>query len=305
MQKNYSIIIPHRNVPKLLLRLLKSIPCREDIEVIVVDDDSSSDVVNFEEFPGIAVPYVKLIFNKRCGGGGSARNIGLKHATGHWLLFADADDFFNDCLNDVLNQYKDCDADIVFFKANSVDSDTYQPTCRTNHLNKMIDLHASNPQKSEIQLRYVFGEPWGKLIKRKLVIENGISFEETNIHNDTRFSYMVGHYAKQLLVDSRELYCVTSRSNSVSKQLSDDRILTRIRIFSEAERFYVSHNINVAPVLHYPYSQLAVSFFDNHELFQKGCAIVKENGFGGFHIFKCLVPLLLKQMVKKIIRKIS
>lgn len=302
-EKDYSIIIPHYNIPHLLTRLLASIPQRHDTEIILVDDNSDPDVADFHSFPGKERADVRFIFDKKGGGGGYARNLGLNVAKGKWILFADADDFFNDCLNNVLNQYKDCDADIVFFKASSVDSDTYQPMCRTNHLNKMIDLHASNPQKSEIQLRYVFGEPWGKLIKRKLVIENGISFEETNIHNDTRFSYMVGHYAKQLRVDRRELYCVTSRSNSVSKQLSDDRILTRIRVFSEAERFYVSHSINVAPVLHYPYSQLAVSFFDNYELFQKGCAIVKENGFGGFHIFKCLVPLLLKQMVKKIIRK--
>ena len=37
---NYSIIIPHKNIPELLVRCLNSIPEREDIQVIVVDDCS-------------------------------------------------------------------------------------------------------------------------------------------------------------------------------------------------------------------------------------------------------------------------
>ena len=36
---NYSIIIPHHNTPDLLQRLLHSIPQRDDLEVIIVDDN--------------------------------------------------------------------------------------------------------------------------------------------------------------------------------------------------------------------------------------------------------------------------
>ena len=39
---NYSIIIPHKNSPELLNRCLASIPQRNDIEIIVVDDNSDS-----------------------------------------------------------------------------------------------------------------------------------------------------------------------------------------------------------------------------------------------------------------------
>ena len=40
-----SIIIPHYNSPNLLKRMLNSIPEREDIEIIVVDDCSKSENV--------------------------------------------------------------------------------------------------------------------------------------------------------------------------------------------------------------------------------------------------------------------
>jgi len=41
MNPTFSIIIPHKNIPDLLMRCLKSIPVSEDIQLIVVDDNSA------------------------------------------------------------------------------------------------------------------------------------------------------------------------------------------------------------------------------------------------------------------------
>ena len=91
---NYSIIIPHKNIPKLLQRCLNSIPQRDDLEIIVVDDNSDPSIVDFGQFPGAGRSDVSFFFDKSGKGAGRARNIGLQHAQGKWLLFADADDFF-------------------------------------------------------------------------------------------------------------------------------------------------------------------------------------------------------------------
>ena len=37
---NYSIIIPHFRIPEMLRRAVLSVPEREDVEIIVVDDAS-------------------------------------------------------------------------------------------------------------------------------------------------------------------------------------------------------------------------------------------------------------------------
>lgn len=37
---NFSIVIPHKSIPELLVRCLNSVPQRGDIQVIVVDDYS-------------------------------------------------------------------------------------------------------------------------------------------------------------------------------------------------------------------------------------------------------------------------
>jgi glycosyltransferase involved in cell wall biosynthesis len=47
MEINYTIIIPHKNIPHLLQRCLDSIPRRNDLQIIVVDDNSDEDIVDF------------------------------------------------------------------------------------------------------------------------------------------------------------------------------------------------------------------------------------------------------------------
>lgn len=44
MEYNYSLIIPHFNIPKLLRRLLSTVPKREDLQVIIVDDCSTKEL---------------------------------------------------------------------------------------------------------------------------------------------------------------------------------------------------------------------------------------------------------------------
>ena len=124
MDYTYTIIIPHKNAPLLLQRCLDSIPFRDDIQIIVVDDDSSSDVVDFMDFPGSSREDVEIIFTKEGKGAGYARNCGLLHARGKWLLFADADDFYKESLLLSLDPYIDATFDIVYFGADSVNSET-------------------------------------------------------------------------------------------------------------------------------------------------------------------------------------
>lgn len=102
---NYSFIIPHRNVPHLLQRCIDSIPKRDDIQIIIVDDNSDPKIVNFECFPGLNEKCVEVYFTKEGKGAGYARNIGLTYAKGKWFLFPDADDHYTTDLMNVLDKY--------------------------------------------------------------------------------------------------------------------------------------------------------------------------------------------------------
>ena len=94
MKYNYTIIIPHKNIPSLLKRCIDSIPKRKDLQIIIVDDNSSSSIVDFENFPGKERNDVNIIYTKEGRGAGYARNVGLLQADSKWVLFADADDYY-------------------------------------------------------------------------------------------------------------------------------------------------------------------------------------------------------------------
>lgn len=77
MSARYSIIIPHYNIPDLLRRSLVSIPHREDVQIIVVDDHSSEQVLTELRVIEKDLPYVQFVYSEENKGGGHARNVGL------------------------------------------------------------------------------------------------------------------------------------------------------------------------------------------------------------------------------------
>lgn len=239
----YSIIIPHYNTPLLLRRCLQSIPKRHDLQIIVVDDKSSDDSIAQLSKIQNEFPFVFFLFSEENGGGGRARNVGLKYAKGKYVLFADADDFFNYCLNEILDKYLHEEHDVVYFNAICVDTITYLPTKRISSPQKPISIYEKTGDMKEI--RFLFGEPWCKLIRKEILDKNNIIFDEIFIHNDTKFSYLVGYYCENAIVDNRGLYCLADRVGSVSKGVSNDKQKTRLQVFAEKNRFLKDHNIDI------------------------------------------------------------
>lgn len=294
----YSIIIPHHNIPNLLKRCLDSIPERTDVQVIVVDDHSNDDVITILKQLEKENPLYSFVYLENNCGGGKARNIGLSLAKGRFVFFADADDFFNNCFDDILDEYRNTDYDIVFFKGNSVDTDTFEITHRANHLNKYIDDFFAGKDPKCLQLRYKFGEPWSKMIKTALITDNSIFFDETKIHNDTTFSYKVGFWGKQIKVDSRALYCVTTRKNSVSVTTSDDRILTRVYVFGKEELFFHDNHIEVPVNDHYT-QIVRLLVHGKFHLVRESYRVLHNLGFSRTHVFKETFLTFFEIVIKK------
>lgn len=200
-------------------RCIDSIPDREDIEIIVIDD--RSDECHKPALRAIAESRqnIRLIELAENRGGGYARNEGLKVASGKWVLFADSDDYFNYCIRDVLDEYLNSEHDIIFFKVTTSDCYTYEFSPRsTLETNKYIDAFIKSSTNSNDNLRYLHGVPYAKLIRRNLIEDNKIRFDCTRMADDTTFAYLAGHYAKNITADPKAIYCVTMRNGSVSQQ---------------------------------------------------------------------------------------
>ena len=217
MHPTFSIIIPHKEIPDLLMRCLQSIPVSEDIQVIVVDDNSADADTYLERYPELSRPYLEFIRTTKGGGAGYARNVGLEHAKGKWLMFADADDFYVDDMYSIICSYVDSDSDAIYFKKKSVLSEDISIiTERCSHVNKNIDNFLSNGDEWPIRAQmYV---PWGKMVKRDVMVKHDIRFDEVMYADDAYCSLQIGYYARTIQVVNRVLYVVTSRPDS---QMSD------------------------------------------------------------------------------------
>lgn len=218
MKISFSFIIPHRNSLELLKRCISSIPQKKFVEIIVVDDNSATDVIYELQQYGAHIPQLKILYSDQNIGAGAARNLGLDLACGKWFIFADCDDFFHENIIVELLYYKEYDnVDLVLFNTDSVDSVTMQSIksrgCRYNH------WIANNIGKTILdpKLRYCINPPWGKFISSKVVKEHNIRFDEEYAANDVMFSIKIGHYSENIKLSTSVIYCATDCPNSIQK----------------------------------------------------------------------------------------
>lgn len=218
----FSIIIPHYNIPELLIRCLKSIPVREDIQVIVVDDCSPDADTYKDRFPEFfSRPYLEWYSTPKGGSAGRARNIGLRHAKGKWILFADSDDFFVPNMYEMIFSHRNDDADAIFFKADSVDTITLEPSDRHIGRNESIDAYIKGTHNCvEAILKYTV--VWATMYSVELIRKNNIIFEETLCGNDVIFAVKAAYLAKKPSFNKQHLYIVTYRKNSLHDNKQKD-----------------------------------------------------------------------------------
>lgn len=239
--KQFSVIIPHYGTPSLLERCIKSIPQRDDVEVIIVDDKSP--VFHKEVYESL-YPGVKVIVLTERAGAGRARNVGLDAATGVWLTFLDADDLFDECIDDVLNEVSVRSEDLVCYRTRAVKSDDLSVPSKRNDYHSCFDAYFKNNETSA--LRYGLSPLWGKFVRRELVIKNDIRFDEIMYSNDVMFSVRIGYYAGSVVAVDKVAYLLTERKGSLTDSDKADMAEWQIRYDTAIAKrdFLEEHEVN-------------------------------------------------------------
>ena len=236
---NYSIIIPYKNSPDLLQRCIDSIPVRDDIQVIVVDDNSDKEKKASTFRSGMEVIYVDASSSK---GAGRARNIGLTAAMGEWLLFADSDDFYEDNAFLIFDEYKDSDYQVVFLNSIFVENETLKRLQKYPAFLSVDEYDGT--QYALDKIKYVTRVPWAKMVRRDFQQKYNMQFEEAVIGNDIFFSYQVGYYGEKFAVDKRVVYVYTKNANSISNKKKNLASYKQLMItYAKIKRFmrFIGH----------------------------------------------------------------
>jgi len=246
---NYSIIIPHYNIPDLLTRCLRSIPIRPDIQVIVVDDCSPNADLYPQLYPEFGRKYLEWYSTPQGGSAGRARNIGLNHAMGKWVLCIDADDLFTDNMEEILYEAVDRAEDILFYNYESVYSDDLNKKADRTYLQEFFN-HYKNDQ-NDIPFRYQFEPIWCKIIRKELIDKYNIRCDETKYSNDVGFSIKIGYFAKTIKVIDKQLFIITQRSGSLASSFFNgnkmplSELKIRMIVAMKVQNFLDKHNLGI------------------------------------------------------------
>lgn len=95
-----SVAIPVYNQEELIIKCINSVPKRDDIEIVVVDDCSTDNTLEtLKQFDNI-----KLIHNEKNLGIGLTRNVLIENCLGDYIFFLDSDDYiFPDVFLDIVD----------------------------------------------------------------------------------------------------------------------------------------------------------------------------------------------------------
>lgn len=236
MEFTYSIVIPHYKIPDLLVKCLMSIPKRNDIQIIVVDDHSPDGDLYLDRYPELRREGLVYIHAPRNGGIGYARNIGIKYAEGKWLLFCDADDTFSPEAFSIMDSFVGTDAKIVFFRPRIEYYGNSGRVSPYSWLTRMYDKFKLNGDERYIRSYHVVA--WSKMFNREWLDETGLSFEESRYSEDVIFSIKTGIKADRVIVSDDVIYNYIVREGSHSDFSKKDtlRLVERAKVGMRANR---------------------------------------------------------------------
>ena len=225
MNKNMiSIIIPAHNAAGTIENTVQSVIKQGNndlIEIVVIENGSTDNTIEIIEKLSSQYLNVRLLHSDK--GVSAARNKGIEEAKGEWLVFLDADDKMSDDAIDVLvKDAKNASADVLFYghmngeEKRSVYESNSKSTFSGEQLDDCKIMVLSNPT------RYL--QVWAKLIRRKLVIDNGIRFNTAlRLAEDSDFMLRCLEVAETIKIKPEIIYRYMVSDSSVMRSFDENK----------------------------------------------------------------------------------
>lgn len=217
---NVSVIIPTFNAEEYLTDLIAMLreQTLQEIEIIFVDDgstDASGEIIKESMKKDGRISY----YRQRNSGAGVARNTGLKHARGKYVIWIDADDLYdNNMMEELYNAAEKSQADAVMCLFRRHNYWTNEKTENEGYRTDKLPLdQAFNGKDVEGFCQWFNPGPINKLYRREFVIENGLRYSSTRIANDVMFGCGAMMIAKRV-------YCLSMNLLTVRRYVNENSI---------------------------------------------------------------------------------
>jgi len=225
MEPLLSIIVPIYNVEQYVDKCIQSIlnQTYQNLEIILVDDGATDRSGSIADSYAAKDKRIK-VFHKENGGLSDARNYGLDHVTGDYILFVDSDDFIENTM---------CER--LFAVANSTNADIVSCNYYIYREDDDISIHTMSVQDDTRtftgmdMLRYYLlkTEPfdlnvvWNKLFKSELF--NGtvlVRFPKGRVQEDNFTIFRLFLNANTIVTVNEPLYYYVQRAGSIMANFS-------------------------------------------------------------------------------------
>lgn len=215
MEIKISVIIPIYNVERYLTQCVNSVTSQsyKNLEIILVNDGSP------DNSPHLCDDFAKRdsrirVVHKTNGGLSSARNAGIKIATGDYILFLDSDDYWDstDAMKECAEVCMKYHPDVVMFGYKKY----YQKDSRTEVRGISVSNFDTVYSIDDLLHADVFTtSAWNKCVSRRLFTEYHLDFVENQLSEDIEYCIKIIKYADRFMVIDNPFY-IYRQQNAVS-----------------------------------------------------------------------------------------
>lgn len=260
-----SVVMPAYNSEKYIKYCLESICSQsyKNIEIIVVSDGST------DKTEEIVMQLQKdddriILITQENSGASIARNNGIKHSKGEYILFFDSDDILKEnALQIMYNEIKKEKADLVMGSLEIKENDKQKQV--VGRIEEKV-YQNNDVFKCSVMSPY----PGTKLYNNNIIKKNNIKFANVKVGQDLNFflKYLLYSTKIKVVTDIFAEYRIVS--NGISRTYSY-KILDIVNSFEDIKKNYLkeekgdiyNYYISIAEAIHYGYQISKIKFIKN------------------------------------------
>lgn len=224
----FSMVVPVYNtydyLRKCLDSLVKQKNVQESFEVVIVNDgtpDNSEEIIleYKEKYPNL-IKYIK----KENGGLSSARNEGVKHCEGEYILFIDSDDYLDLELLSKLETHIKVNNTPDLIRMNSRDVKTNGEVIKDvviDETDNTVQLIKNLMNKQALEI------PWGYVYNTKFYKDNNFTYAP-RIHEDYGLTPIIIYKAKTMTYLNFIGYNYVEREGSIMAETQYEKLKKRV-----------------------------------------------------------------------------
>ena len=213
MKTNYkvTIIIPVYNAEKYLKMCLDSVinQSLKEIEIICTDDKSTDNSLEILKEYKRNDKRIKIIENTENKGTGFSRNLGLKEASGEYIMLLDSDDWYEpQACEKAYTQINNNKDDIVFFNYTKIIE--YNNTKeKINFVKDLFEIYKNNSikiSKIDRKTRFLGSYHCMSIYDKNFLKQNNIEYTNSTSCEDIAFRIKALAFAENISVINENLY---------------------------------------------------------------------------------------------------